>query len=529
MREIPPLISLLQVSLVLFSVTSFAQLAKPFEVRFQQFVKGDITLIANQIVNRKDGNSTANSAYNVTDRSAKLNDELFMDYVDIDNDPTTFSSSSADLNLGNQSSSKIIYAGLYWSATYKYEKGKQKKNKKFVASNNKRNSFDVIKIKLPGSKDYEEIQGEILYDGFEKEGFLENAPYAVYANITDKVKQAKNPNGTYTVANIKATLGTLSGGVSAGWTLVFVYEDDNLSGKQITSFDGFAGVTNKSTNINFSGFHTLSEGEVKAKILGAALEGDQNLKGDELFIKTETSQNDVAIEEPLRDKNNFFNSSITVNSSYFNKKNPNSINTLGYDAFVIPIPNTNNSVIGNNTKEATIRLKSTGDRYFMFFCALSVEGVDPTIPIEVMPVLLSTETSEVNNKKPVVTEIKKEPKKEPKKDVVAATNSSQKNTAVASKRIEPIQSKNVAVPKVNNGNYLIANVFRIHSNAVNFVEKLKKLGIGANYFINPTNNYRYVYVSSFSSWNEAKEQYHSNLNNRYFGEMWIMTIHNDEI
>lgn len=529
MREIPPLISLLQVSLVLFSVTSFAQLAKPFEVRFQQFVKGDITLIANQIVNRKDGNSTANSAYNVTDRSAKLNDELFMDYVDIDNDPTTFSSSSADLNLGNQSSSKIIYAGLYWSATYKYEKGKQKKNKKFVASNNKRNSFDVIKIKLPGSKDYEEIQGEILYDGFEKEGFLENAPYAVYANITDKVKQAKNPNGTYTVANIKATLGTLSGGVSAGWTLVFVYEDDNLSGKQITSFDGFAGVTNKSTNINFSGFQTLSEGEVKAKILGAALEGDQNLKGDELFIKTETSQNDVAIEEPLRDKNNFFNSSITVNSSYFNKKNPNSINTLGYDAFVIPIPNTNNSVIGNNTKEATIRLKSTGDRYFMFFCALSVEGVDPTIPIEVMPVLLSTETSEVNNKKPVVTEIKKEPKKDPKKDVVTATNSSQKNTTVASKRIEPIQSKNVAVPKVNNGNYLIANVFRIHSNAVNFVEKLKKLGIDANYFINPTNNYRYVYVSSFSSWNEAKEQYHSNLNNRYFGEMWIMTIHNDEI
>lgn len=525
MRKIPPLISFLQVSFILFSATSFAQLAKPFEVRFQQFVKGDITLIANQIVNRKDGNSSANNAYNVTDRSAKLNDEWFMDYVDIDNDPTTFSSSSADLNLGNQSSNKIIYAGMYWSATYKYEKGKQKKNKKFVASNNKRNTFDVIKIKLPGSKDYEEIQGEILYDGYEKEGFLENAPYAVYANITDKVKQAKNPNGTYTVANIKATLGTLSGGVSAGWTLVFVYEDDNLSGKQITSFDGFAGVTNKSTNINFSGFQTLSEGEVKAKILGAALEGDQNLKGDELFIKTETSQNDVAIEEPLRDKNNFFNSSITVNNSYFNKKNPNSINTLGYDAFVIPIPNTNNSVIGNNTKEATIRLKSTGDRYFMFFCALSVEGIDPTTPIEEIPVVLSSETSEENNKKPVVAEIKKESKKV----VVATTNSSQKNTAVTSKRIEPIQSKNVAVPKVNNGNYLIANVFRIHSNAVNFVEKLKKMGIDANYFINPTNNYRYVYVSSFSSWNEAKEQYHSNLNNRYFGEMWIMTIHNDEI
>ncbi|GGD22139.1 hypothetical protein GCM10011343_10600 [Flavobacterium orientale] len=501
----------------------FAQLAKPFEIRYQNYVNGDITLIANQIVNRKEGNSSANIPYNITDRSAKLNDEWFMDYIDIDDDPTTFSSSSADLNLENVTSKKIKYAGLYWSATYKYEKGKQKKNKKFVASNKKRFNIDVIKIKLPGEKNYQEISGEILYDGHEKEGFSENAPYAVYADVTDKVAQLKNPNGTYTIANIKATLGTLSGGVSGGWTLVIVYEDKNLSGKQITSYDGFAGVTNKSTVIDFVGFETLPEGEVKAKILGSALEGDQNLKGDELFIKTKSSQNEVPIEEPLRDKNNFFNSSITINQANFNKRNPNSSNTLGYDAFLIPIKNNDNSVIANNTNEVSVRLKSTGDRYFMFFCALSVEGIDPSKPVEQETIV----ESKVELAEPIRESTVEKSKELKLTEVTTNQIKKSSSTEAKSKRVEPKQSDKVTIPNAKDGFYLIANVFRVHSNAVNFIQKLKKMGIEANYFINPKNNYRYVYVSSFSNWNEAKEHYNSDLNNTYFGDMWIMTIKNE--
>ncbi|WP_188361495.1 SPOR domain-containing protein [Flavobacterium orientale] len=523
MRKIPLLNSFFQISLVFISLHGFAQLAKPFEIRYQNYVNGDITLIANQIVNRKEGNSSANIPYNITDRSAKLNDEWFMDYIDIDDDPTTFSSSSADLNLENVTSKKIKYAGLYWSATYKYEKGKQKKNKKFVASNKKRFNIDVIKIKLPGEKNYQEISGEILYDGHEKEGFSENAPYAVYADVTDKVAQLKNPNGTYTIANIKATLGTLSGGVSGGWTLVIVYEDKNLSGKQITSYDGFAGVTNKSTVIDFVGFETLPEGEVKAKILGSALEGDQNLKGDELFIKTKSSQNEVPIEEPLRDKNNFFNSSITINQANFNKRNPNSSNTLGYDAFLIPIKNNDNSVIANNTNEVSVRLKSTGDRYFMFFCALSVEGIDPSKPVEQETIV----ESKVELAEPIRESTVEKSKELKLTEVTTNQIKKSSSTEAKSKRVEPKQSDKVTIPNAKDGFYLIANVFRVHSNAVNFIQKLKKMGIEANYFINPKNNYRYVYVSSFSNWNEAKEHYNSDLNNTYFGDMWIMTIKNE--
>ena len=90
-----------------------------------------------------------------------------------------------------------------------------------------------------------EINGAIIFDGINEKGFSESAPYAVYADITNELQKLQNPNGNYVVANIKATTGTISGGVSGGWTMVVIYENKEESGKFITTYDGFAGVTEK--------------------------------------------------------------------------------------------------------------------------------------------------------------------------------------------------------------------------------------------------------------------------------------------
>src|SRR5690606_24750815 len=106
-----------------------AQVKNDFEVRFQDNIKGDITFIGNNIVNREDGewrdfgdwwNSDwrwvitipAESPYN----GNESNDNLDMQYIDIDGDNSTFSSSSADLSIADLQCSKVVYAGLYWSA-----------------------------------------------------------------------------------------------------------------------------------------------------------------------------------------------------------------------------------------------------------------------------------------------------------------------------------------------------------------------------------------------------------------------------
>lgn len=582
-------------AILLATSFSYGQLPVPFKVRYQSYVKGDMTVIANNIVNRKDYGNTPNMPYMNATKTAKLNDEFEMFYIDIDKDMSTFSSSSATLYLENEDNKKIVYAGLYWSATYKYNSGVQNKRNKFKAFDKNREEFDQIKLKLPGRMSYTDVKGSVIFDGLDKKGFDESAPYAVYADITDLVKELETPTGEYMVANIKATQGKIEGGVSGGWTIFFVYEDEDDSGKFITSFDGFAGVTDKDTDISFTGFKTLPEGNVFAKLACAGLEGDNNLAGDQLQIKSQSSEVFTLLSGPLKLENNFFNSSIVINDQFFNDRNPNSKNTLGYDTTLITIANPDNSVIQNNTENVTLKLKTVGDRYFMFFNAFNVEVQEPekqpdmfvennlpvkeevtiksvieTVEPEVVVAKVDTKPiatpvkKEVVTTKPVVETVKKEtviakvdsnpvinssvvipskkevvvnhPKVKVENDSPTQTTMidpvmiSEKLSQVAQSQFNQKQ-KTTAIPgpmveiyNQQRGFYVIANVFAVHRNATRFVAKLRSLGIDASFFINPKNNYRYVFVSKHDSWSNALNLYYSNVNGKYYGDTWIMLV-----
>jgi hypothetical protein len=72
--------------------------------------------------------------------------------------------------------------------------------------------------------------------------------------------------------------------------------------------------------------------------------------------------------------------------------------------------------------------------------------------------------------------------------------------------------------------YIIANVFANPKNATRFVRHLNSLGLNASFFVNPENNYRYVYLKRYESWNSALISYYSNLNDTYDEKMWIMRV-----
>ncbi|WP_291114773.1 PorP/SprF family type IX secretion system membrane protein [Flavobacterium sp. UBA6135] len=74
------------------------------------------------------------------------------------------------------------------------------------------------------------------------------------------------------------------------------------------------------------------------------------------------------------------------------------------------------------------------------------------------------------------------------------------------------------------GFYVIANVFPEPASADNFISQLRKQGIKANYFTNPKNNFRYVYLRKYNSWNDALISYYTNVDNTYFDTIWIMNI-----
>ncbi len=359
-----------------------AQVKNDFDVRYPdnvagapQSIRGDITFVANNIVNRETNSLNPEDPYNLTGSSSAYNDLLDMQYIDIDSDPATFSSSSAFLNVPNPSCAKVRYAGLYWSAVYKYNQGDD-------SSSGRETDFNQVKIRVPGGAYVDLTADEVLFDGFGDADFGGYSPYACYKDITSLITPLTDPNGEYFIANVRASAGGgLPGGISGGWLMVVIYENPNLPGKYITTFDGYAGIKSGETvDIPYNGFTTLpAPFPVRAKLGVGTLEGDNRITGDGLSIRANSNGSFTPLSSAVNPADNFFNSNITYESSIITTRNPNSINTLGWDADLFTITNPSNSVIPNDETGATLRASSTQDKYDIFFNSFDVEIIEPII------------------------------------------------------------------------------------------------------------------------------------------------------
>ena len=401
---------------VSFISNSYGQEYTPFtrvypsgdNFRYQTNIKGDLTFIANNILNRQAEDITyghyegsgwsqrfvvdsivpgpgPNVPYNDTGGSSTSNDASNMRYIDIDNDDNTFSSSSAELDFPETDCNIIRYAALYWSATYPSEEANQ------PIGTNRQNDFNQVKLKIPGSTAYTDITAdEILYDGFTAPDNQNraNSPYACYADVTSLITPLADPSGEYTIANIRSVQGSLAvangsprGGAAAGWTLVIVYENPTLRGKLITTFDGFARVnaTNTNIEIDYSGFKTIPAGPIEAVIGVAALEGDNAIGNDELYIEAKLNPGFNRIGNTQNEAGNFFKGNISILDVISTNRTPNSINTLGYDTDILRL---NNGMIPNNETDATFRFTSTQDQYYPFFNSFNIEILEPEIVVE---------------------------------------------------------------------------------------------------------------------------------------------------
>ena len=342
-----------------------SQIQQEFLPRFNEMVHGDFTLIANTILSR-----TVTEAYNGEGDNHDFLDNV---YVDIDNDASTFNSSSANFTNPEPQLAcvSIKKAYLYWAAADKENDD--------GTDNQPDWNFNDVKLMLPGKTNYNTLTAdEVLYRG--RDTHFSNDPYVCFKDITHLIKSLDSPYGTYQLANIEAQTGFLfqhgggNTGTSGGWQIVFIYESPKLVAKNISIFDGYAHITRDFNNydVGFSGFNTIPSGPVNVNTLIGALEGDRGLIGDRFQIQN-TIGNYVDISAPFRDSSNFFNSRITVNDSNFTDRNPASLNTLGFDAAVFPLNNTNNIIIGNSQSSATIRLASNQETYGLFLIGLSVE------------------------------------------------------------------------------------------------------------------------------------------------------------
>jgi len=106
----------------------------------------------------------------------------------------------------------------------------------------------------------------------------------------------------------------------------------------------------------------------------------------------------------------------------------------------------------------------------------------------------------------------------------ASNSSAKKDNTYRPSKSKKAGFKSHAVPNVESGHYLIANVFRNPDNVDAFIEKLRAQGIDADYFQNPKNGLNYVYIGDFGNKNDALEAYHSKMNGKYQGDAWVMNV-----
>lgn len=349
-----------------------------FNIRYETSVKGEMKIIGNNIVNRKDRRNKANEAFDDRSNGAKANDELNMQYIDIDDDSGTFSSSSANFSFNGDQNAKIIYAGLYWTATYPYASGTLKGGNYKIKKSN-REVFDNVMIKLPSEREYKSVQGELIFDGMEDSALKGVAPYVCYADVTHLFTDSLSAEGEYVVANVRAANGYIAGGVAAGWALVLVYESVNSSEKKMITYDGFSTISSEPKTFNFSGFTTPKENTFHTRIMGAALEGDFSMSGDRVIISNPANGESLDLETKNRSRRNFFNSGITENDHFVTSRNPASQNTLGFDIFHFEVPDENQSIIPNSTSSLELTFTRSIDQYYLFLTALQIENVNNKI------------------------------------------------------------------------------------------------------------------------------------------------------
>ncbi|KAF2514126.1 hypothetical protein EYY60_05080, partial [Flavobacterium zhairuonense] len=403
---------------LLLSFTSVnAQIGKAFTPRLTGGnikVKGDVILIGNTVINKVNTAPTYNrngapqtgvpftgtvtnlatltTEANTPFNSPGDNNDYNVEYINVDPATGVFSSSQSELKINN-SCKKIVFAGLYWSAIYPYERSTDS-GKKYDGSLRPLDTWKTIKFKVPGGTYQNVTADEVIFDGYNYtnvQNSFKDSPYVCYKNVTATLQGLANADGVYTVGNVRAALGKRDGGGAGGWSLVVIYESPTMPSKFISVFDGYVGVNPdaggiKTVDYTVNGFQTLpSPFPVNAKIGVGALEGDNLKTGDDLQFKANKSSAFTVIYDAVNPIGNFFNATISADGSHYLSRTPNSTNTMGFDIDHVIIPNPPsssgaiNSVVPNDETGATLRLTTSSDGYGAFLSTFAVEIIEPKI------------------------------------------------------------------------------------------------------------------------------------------------------
>jgi uncharacterized repeat protein (TIGR01451 family) len=367
----------------------YAQLQRPFSPRYTTTARGSLVLVSNNILT---SSNVAPPGYTKMPASAPAinelppgtgtgdsvkNDKYVGAHIDIDSDPSTPNSSSADLAL--PTCNTIAFAGLYWGAGMAINQGDGQAATGPTPMDSVTN-WNRVKLKIPGATGYTSLTASVMdtvtttFHGYQ--GFVD---------VTALVQAGGS--GTYTLADVKCPSGKVN--TYGGWTIVVVYEDSTQPVRNLTVFDGMAIVNSgsgNSVNIKISGFQTPPIGNVAAQISAVCYDGDRaatdgfSIKDTTgAWVDQTTSPQSAASTSKTNDA---WNSSITNNGTSVTTRNPAHANTMGYDADLFTLYNTDKRYLRNRDTAFEARINSNSEGFVLGMMAVRIDNFQPELILE---------------------------------------------------------------------------------------------------------------------------------------------------
>ncbi len=306
---------------------------------------GGITSAANTSMTCDTTSAACIAALDGTATGSNLNNNRFNGvYVDVDSDPTTVSSSSAQLTI--PSGATVLFALLTWGGD----------------SGNA--SRDTVKLETPAGGGYSTVTAGTI-------STTSGVNFAAWTDITSAVQAGGS--GTYTVANVRGDVGKADS--YAGWQIIVAYRDSAAPARNLAIFGGYQSITTGvggTATININGFQTPAVGNVNASVTTLGFEGDTGLTGDRLQMEGQY------LSDLTNPTTNAFNSSISSDGVSVTDRSPTPLNNLGVDSDTFKTVN----ILANNATSTNVVLTTTNDVYYVATVAVATDLYAPDIDVD---------------------------------------------------------------------------------------------------------------------------------------------------
>ena len=316
-----------------------------------------------------------------------INNRLSMRYVDIDEDATTFASSSARLAV--PAGATVLWAGLHWNAATDVPEAAQLYGSTFRAPPVDAADRFQVRMATPASGGYVSLDAQPA-NGTTRDTWDDVNPggtvsYGGFVDVTDLV--SVGGSGDYRVANVQACTGF--GGCFGSWSLTVAFADEAEPPRNLNVWHGWQ-LTTPTVNggaqeFTANGIAPPPSGPVNARIGVVQADGDRGLGPDSLDISSPSSPSwtpFTTVDRPLNaSEGDWFNS--TVNS--FGQRrpasaaNPNLLANLNHDIALVE----ENQVIGNDDTAFSFRIKTAGtESLYSQVVHSAVDLYEPEIAID---------------------------------------------------------------------------------------------------------------------------------------------------